>query len=251
MYSPAAVLQLLKQCQFDAAVPLASELLREAAAESPDRLLAVARELVAWKGFFRNSAEAASSEPYFRAVHATLAELSGPDSPAAIAAAENLAGILGSLDQIEEAIVLRERVFASVRARFPADDPRCLSIRDGLAFLYQRAGREDRTASLYQDLGLCEHIAPVAEYIRGRGAKLASCCQPWSKNCHLWAYFDALLDCEGLIAGLGLDRCVEIHDHRGTHDGSERGLICTIHHDAVMGPHPADAGPLTRTISAP
>lgn len=75
--------------------------------------------------------------------------------------------------------------------------------------------------------------------------------QPWSQNCHVWVYFDALLDCERLIQGLGLDPCVEIHDHRGTHDGSERGLVCTIHHDGVMGPHLSDCGFEKKTITVP
>jgi len=58
-----------------------------------------------------------------------------------------------------------------------------------------------------------------------------------------------VLDCEGLIAALKLEACVQIHDHRGTHDGSERGLVCNIHNDGLMGPHPSDAGPEVNPIS--
>lgn len=49
--------------------------------------------------------------------------------------------------------------------------------------------------------------------------------------------------CDRLIEGLSLDACVQIHDHRGTHEGSERELVCTLHHDGLIGPHPSDAGP--------
>jgi hypothetical protein len=126
-----------------------------------------------------------------------------------------------------------------------------LQVRDGLAFLYRHAGQEEKADELFANLGLCEHLGPLERYVRDHGAKLVSCCRPWSENCHIWAYFDALLDCERLIEALGLDPCVKIHDHRGTHDGSERGLICEIHNDGVMGLHPSDAGPTTRTIPAP
>jgi len=249
--STAAILRMLNELQFEAAASLAGQSLREAAAESPERLTQAARELVAWQGFFRNNSEAVASEPYFRAVYEVLAELAGPESPAAMAAAENLAGILGSIGRLDEAIALREKVLAHAGRRFKADDPRFLRVRDGLAFLYRRAGREAESDKLHGDARLCKHLAAAAQYIRDQGGRMVSSGQPWSQNCHVWVYFDALLDCERLIQGLGLDPCVEIHDHRGTHDGSERGLVCTIHHDGVMGPHPSDSGFEKKTITVP
>ncbi len=242
------ILKMLKAYRFDEAIPLVSQTLREAAAESPERLLGAAREVVAWKGYFGHARQAVASEPYFRAVYAVLGEVAGPDSPAAMAAAENLAGILGSIDKIDEAIALRERVFVHAAGRFPIDDQRFLSLRDGLGFLYARAGREDKWEEIYRNVGLCEHLTPAERYARERGAKVVSCCRPWSKNCHVWVYFNALLDCESLMRGLRLDAAVEIHDHRGTHDGSERGLVCTVHGDGIMGPHPSDAGAGTKMV---
>jgi hypothetical protein len=249
MSAPPPLLELLNAYRFDEAIHRVDQNLRQAAAESPERLTETARGIVAWQGVFGRASQAAASEPYFRAVCRLVAELAGPDSPPAMAAAENLAGILGSLGKVDEAITLREKVMASISERFPPDDPRRMRIRDGLAFLYQRAGREEKLADLYRDLGLCEHLAAAAQYILGKGAKVVSCGQPWSENCHIWAYFDALLDCEKLIRGLHLDSCIKIHDHRGSHEGSERGLVCTIHKDAVMGPHPADSGPGIKTIT--
>ena len=240
---------MLKEHRFDQAVPLVESALREAAAQSPERLAEVARGVVAWRGIFAKASEEAASESYFRAVHRVLAELAGPESPAAMAAAENLAGILGSLGQTDEAIALREKVLDHVSRRFPADDPRVMQVRDGLAFLYRRAGHEAKVTKLFASVTLCEHLASAERYILGQGAKVVSCCQPWSENCHIWVYFDALLDCERLVQGLKLDACVVIHDHRGTHEGSERGLVCNIHHDALMGPHPSDAAPQVKTIT--
>jgi tetratricopeptide (TPR) repeat protein len=235
------MIPLLNQGRFDAALALIEKALREAAAESPERLTDAARAVVAWKGIFANSRDAAASEHYFRAVFALLEELAGPASPAAMAAADSLAGLLGSLDQFEEAIGLRERVFSHVRDRFAKDDARFLNVREGLAFLYRQAGKEDAAAELYRDVDLCEHLKPALEYLREHGAKLVYCGQPWSDHCHIWVFFDRVLDCEDLIAALRLDECIRIHDHRGTHDGSERGLVCSVHHDGVMGLHPLEA----------
>jgi hypothetical protein len=243
------IVRLLNAAQFEGAIPRATELLRNAAAEAPDRLREAARGVVAWQGFFANSSQAIASEPYFRAVYTTLAELAGPDSPAAMAAAENLAGIVGSIDKIDEAIALREKVMVHAAERYPKDDARYLRVRDGLAFLYRRAGREESASAQYENTGVCAHLHPAEQYLRAQGAKIASCCQPWTANCHIWVYFDAVLDCERLIQTLQLDACVQVHDHRGTHDGSERGIVCTVHHDGILGTHPADAGPMTRTIA--
>ncbi|HET7841437.1 MAG TPA: hypothetical protein VFM21_07525 [Terriglobia bacterium] len=104
----ASLVELLKACEFDVAIRLADQMLREAA-NSPEHMTGAAREIVAWKGIFRKSKEAAASETYFRAVHSLLAELAGPESTSAMAAPENLDGILGSLDKVDEAIHMREK----------------------------------------------------------------------------------------------------------------------------------------------
>ncbi len=231
-------LELLKQGRFEEAASSAVAFLRGA-----EDLTDAARSLVASKGIFPNAAQAAASLPYFRAVFSTLQELAGPDSGAAMAAAANLAGVLASADHVSEAIAVNQRVYDYVRARFPADDHRLLLTRDTLAFLYRRAGLDNQASVLYRDTGICEHLAPVERLLRDRGDEPYSCGRPWSDNCHLWTFFDGVLDCEQLIRTLQLDPCVRIHDHRGTHDGSERGLVCTLHHDAVIGRHPLDAGP--------
>jgi hypothetical protein len=245
------ILHLLRENQFDVAVPLVTTTLRNAAAVSQQELTDVARDLVRWQGFFKNNAQAMTSEPYFRTVHDLLAELAGPESPPAMAAAENLAALLGSIGKVDEAIAMREKVLAHLISRFSNDDQRVMLVRSGLAILYQRAGRDDKLEELYRDTGLCEHLQAAEQYIRKQGGRVVSAGRPWSANCHVWVYFDMLLDSERLIKGLGLDACVQIHDHRGTHDGSERGLVCTVHNDGVMGPHPADASPATKTVTVP
>ena len=243
------IVQFLRENRFESAIPLVTETLRNAASQSPQKLAEVARDLVRWQGVFKNTAQAMTSESYFRTVHSLLAELTGPESPATMAAAENLAGLLGSIGRIDEAIELREMVLAEMSKRVPPDDPRLMMVRDGLSILYQRADRHDKLNELYKDTGLCEHLRPAEKYVRDQGGRVISTAQPWSANCHVWVYFDVLLDSDRLIQGLGLANCVQVHDHRGTHDGSECGMVCTIHNDAIMGPHPADASPATRKVT--
>src|SRR5215510_5387796 len=122
MSTVAEILRMLREYQFENVVPLVTQTLRDAAAESPQRLTEVARDLVRWQGIFKNNAQAMTSEPYFRAVHTLLEGLAGPESPTAMAAAENLAGLLGSIGKVDEAITLRERVLAHLSTRFPKDD---------------------------------------------------------------------------------------------------------------------------------
>jgi hypothetical protein len=251
MSSVPTIFQMLREHRFDDVVPVVSQTLREAASESPQRLTEVAHEIVRWQGIFKNNAQAMTSETYFRTVLALLQELAGPESPPAMAAAENLAGLLGSIGKVDEAVQLREKVLAHLLSRFPKDDQRVMIVRDGLGILYRRAGRDAKSKELYADTELCEHLKPVEDYLRGKGIPVFSSGRPWSANCHIWVYFDALLDCQRLIDGLSLAPCVHIHDHRGTHDGSERGIVCTIHNDGIMGRHPADASPATRSVSVP
>ena len=196
------ILKLVKQDQYDTAIPRVEAAFRQAAAESPEKLKEAARAIVAYPGFFANNSQAEASVPYFRSVFATLEELAGPDSAAAMAAAENFAGILGSTGQLDEAIALRRRVLTHVRERYPIDDPRHMRIRDGMAFLYRRAGREAEAAALLETTGICEHLQRVERYLLSHGAKITYSGQPWSDHCHIWVYFDALFDCDRLIEAL-------------------------------------------------
>ena len=60
----------------------------------------------------------------------------------------------------------------------------------------------------------------------------------WSEDCREWAYFDCVLDLVKLRERFGLPGHVSDHEHRGTHDGSEKGFYCQNHKDGVMGLHP-------------
>jgi hypothetical protein len=57
----------------------------------------------------------------------------------------------------------------------------------------------------------------------------------WSANCREWVYFNCVIDLGAVRRRFSLPPCVEDRTHRGTHDGSERGLMCVVCQDAIMG----------------
>lgn len=81
----------------------------------------------------------------------------------------------------------------------------------------------------------CEHLRALEEAILAAGIRETFRGEAWSKNCREWVYFEAYLDPAGVRRAFALPDCVEDHVHRGTHDGSERGFVCTEHRDGVLG----------------
>jgi hypothetical protein len=184
---------------------------------------------------------AEASEIYFVTV-LRIVEAS-PDASLIRTAQENLASLWVSIGKYEEALPFRESLYRHAKSILPADDPRLMIERDNLAILYRNLGRLSESASLYTDLGICGHLAPVlADVMSTEGVTIVSCGQAWSANCHIWVYVDRVIDCETLLAGHNKDGVLAIHEHRGTHDGSERGVVCTVHHDGVMGRYPYRRG---------
>jgi hypothetical protein len=229
----------LRAFHFPAAAECAAASLHLAAKESFESLLETSRILIREKGIFPNKETQAKSEAFFRTIHETLRGLCGDAAPATHAAADNLSGILGALGKHEEAIALRESVLRYLNRTYAPDDQRVMHSRDALAFLYRRVHRGSDADALYRDAGICEHLTPVLHHLIAEGRKIVSCGRPWSDNCHVWIYFESVLECEGLVAKFGATDAVQIHDHRGTHDGAERGLVCRVHHDGLMGMHPS------------
>jgi len=131
-----------------------------------------------------------------------------------------------------------ERSLSELSRTRPADDAELSRVRDSLAICYRNRGQRDRAAALYADVRVCEHLEPVRQYLLQRGATITSAGQAWSRNCHLWIYFDAMLDPEALRQRFALPAFVVAHVHRGTHDGAEQGLVCNAHRDGLMGGHP-------------
>ena len=82
---------------------------------------------------------------------------------------------------------------------------------------------------------LCEHLLAVEAAVAATGVAETYRGQAWSDNCREWVYFDTVLDLDGLRASLDLDPCVEEHENLDPKSGTERGLVCSVHHDGVIG----------------
>ncbi len=85
----------------------------------------------------------------------------------------------------------------------------------------------------------CEHLRALEQALLDAGIPETHRGQVWSDNCREWVYFDCILDLRRLRERFHLDEIVKDHDHRGTHDGSERGFTCSRCHDGIMGSHPS------------
>ena len=131
-----------------------------------------------------------------------------------------------------------ERSLGELSAARPPHDAELARVRDSLAICYRNRGQRDRAAKLYADVRVCEHLEPLRQHLIERGVTVTSAGQAWSSNCRMWIYFDTVLDPAALREQFALPDFVTAHSHRGTHEGSEQGLVCNVHHDALMGRHP-------------
>lgn len=84
---------------------------------------------------------------------------------------------------------------------------------------------------------VCEQLAELERALLAAGIPETFRGQAWSSNCREWVYFACYLNLTALRARLPFASCVEDHEHLGTHDGQEAGLVCTQCRDAVMGVH--------------
>jgi hypothetical protein len=81
----------------------------------------------------------------------------------------------------------------------------------------------------------CEHLQTIEQAIQNAGIRETYRGRPWSMNCREWVFFDCYLDTGAIRSRFTLPDCIKDHVHRGTHDGQERGLVCALCHDGIMG----------------
>jgi hypothetical protein len=84
---------------------------------------------------------------------------------------------------------------------------------------------------------MCEHLAELEQALIAAEILVTFRGKPWSSNGREWVYFACWLDRAAIRAQFQLADCVIDHDHRGTHDGQEAGLVCGTCHDAIVGVH--------------
>ena len=89
---------------------------------------------------------------------------------------------------------------------------------------------------------VCEHLIALEQAILALGIRETFRGQAWSSNCREWVYFDCFIDTDAVSRKLALADCVHQHLHRGTHDGQERGFVCSRCNDGIMGSYDQRAG---------
>lgn len=82
---------------------------------------------------------------------------------------------------------------------------------------------------------VCEHLSELESALLDSGVRVTFRGQAWSDNCREWVYFDCFLNTPRIRERFRVPSVVHDHTHRGTHDGNEHGLVCSICHDAVVG----------------
>ena len=82
---------------------------------------------------------------------------------------------------------------------------------------------------------VCQHLLELESVLVQSGIAVTFRGQAWSRNCREWVYFDCFLNTSLIRQEFHLAACVRDHTHRGTHEGSEHGLVCTEHQDALVG----------------
>ena len=84
---------------------------------------------------------------------------------------------------------------------------------------------------------LCDHLAELEQALIDAKIPITFRGKPWTSNCREWVYFACWLDRPAIRERFPIADCVTDHDHLGTHDGQEAGLVCSTCSDAIMGVH--------------
>lgn len=189
--------------------------------------------------FGSNVRAAEGMEGFYAPLTRAAGPVLGATSDEAIALVERLTMIHAYAHRFDDAAAALRPAFDAVRQIRSDDDPLVNRLRYMLKTQYENAGRPADAAALLPAVRVCRHLRPVDEYLRSRGAQVMNVTTPWSKNCRHWViYRGVILNTASLVKRFDLVPPVEVHDHVGTHDGSEHGLVCTEHHDALIGAHP-------------
>ena len=83
----------------------------------------------------------------------------------------------------------------------------------------------------------CSHLQSLESALLEGGHQETFRGQAWSEA-NEWVYFDCIIDLDFCRDEYDLPSFVIDHVHRGTHDGTEQGLVCQQCLTAVVGRHP-------------
>ena len=82
---------------------------------------------------------------------------------------------------------------------------------------------------------VCEHLRALEDHLIAQGHKITHAGKVWSLSCRCWIYFDAHFDWDDLKKRFASDPCVEMHQNDDPKSGTEKGLVCNVDHDGIMG----------------
>ena len=82
---------------------------------------------------------------------------------------------------------------------------------------------------------ICRHLRTLEAELVDRGIPETFRGQAWTENCREWVYYNCYLDTQKLLQRLPLSSCVIECVNDDVRSGTERGLYCTEHHDAIVG----------------
>jgi hypothetical protein len=82
---------------------------------------------------------------------------------------------------------------------------------------------------------VCEHLAKLERELIENDLKETFRGQAWSDNCREWVYYDVVLDVDCIRSRLALEPFVSVHENTDERSGTERGFICGMCKDGVMG----------------
>ncbi len=85
---------------------------------------------------------------------------------------------------------------------------------------------------------MCEHLQALDNAIKARGITETFRGKAWSNNCREWVYYDCVLNMQEVRARYELPGFIKAHVNDDFKSGPERGFVCTLCQDAVMGVHP-------------
>jgi hypothetical protein len=85
---------------------------------------------------------------------------------------------------------------------------------------------------------VCEYLRSLEDHLVSGGCPITFAGRAWSSNCRHWIHFDVVLDLDPLRQTLHLGESVVVHENADPRTGREKGFVCSVHHDGIIGRHP-------------
>ena len=96
----------------------------------------------------------------------------------------------------------------------------------------------------------CIHLAPLEAELERRGVKIGETMpSPYGPEWGLWSEVNCTFDAGALRERLGLPDFIRFEEYDGRVAGSDATFYCPRCHRALMGRHPAYAGPTTPRLA--